>query len=226
VANYHLEPEPLQPPVYPAQVTEWQTSDDVMGGPGGKANEPVLQLVQRTNWLRRFLDAAQQAIVALQGAFAGMLLRVSAIEGLLPTNVVNALGNINNADNLTLGTVATLRLPAALRNSLTRQTLTIRPEDVAVEIDFALGGIVEIEMQNTAPCALSFKNMQPGQAGEIYFTSIFGAPRVMQLPAASPRWELAFPDTRSLVISAKVRSLSYRVLNATLIRAALIRDFT
>jgi hypothetical protein len=225
MSNYHQE---SVTPTYPAQVTEWQTSDDVLGGTGGKANEPILQIVERTRWLKFNLDSALTTIANILAGLTNVLLRISAIESLLPNSTINAIQNINNADNLTTGTVAVPRLPKSVRISVTRQTgLAILPDAITHTINFNSGGIIDIELRNTAPCALSFHadGLEPGASGEIHFTSIFGTSRVVQLPAAAPRWEVAAPDTRNITVSNKPRVLAWRVLDSGLVRATLIRDF-
>ncbi len=222
---FHEKPNP---PIWHDQITEWQTRDDVLGGPGGKANEPPKQLSDNANWLKFYLDSALTTINNILASIANILLRISAIESLLPTSTINALQNINNADNLTQGTVAVARLPKAVRISVTRQpNLAILPDDITFTINFNLGGVIDIELRNTDPCALSFHadGLEPGASGEIHFTSIFGAARVVQLPAASPRWEVAAPDTRNITVTNKVRVLAWRVLSSGLVRATLIRDF-
>lgn len=213
------------PPVFPTQVWELTTDDDVLGGAGGTANRQPKELTERTNWLKYYLNLAQQAIVALQNAFAGMLVRLSSLESLLTPDRVNNITNINDASLLTTGTLANARLSPEIQNSVKIQSVTVRPNDTQLEINFFLGGVVLIELQNTAPCALSFVNASAGQSGELYFTSIFGQNRVIQLPAASPKWEVAFPDTRTLTVST-MRGVAYRVLSPTLIRASVLRDFS
>jgi hypothetical protein len=202
------------PPVFPTQVWELTTDDDVLGGPGGTSNRPQAELTERTNWLKYYLGLAQNAIVALQSSLVALAIRVTSIEA-----VIAAVNATNSAP------ILISRLDPALRNSITTQSVTVRPTDVAFNIDFDLGGIVQVELQNTAPCAFSFANARVGQAGEIYFTSIFGQARVAQMPAASPRFEVAAPDTRTLTTDTVPRGLAYRVLPSGLIRATFIRDF-
>lgn len=219
---YHPE---SSPPVYPTQVTSWQTSDDVLGGDGGKANEPPLQLVERTNWLKYYLSIAQTAITALQAALASLAARVSSIESLLTPTVISSITDITNASLLTSGTLANARLTPEIRNSANFQTLTIAPSDTSVTIDLSVGGIVLVQLQNTAPCAIALTGYTAGQTGEIYFSSIYGTSRTVQMPASLPRVEVAAPDTRNLTVGTLDRALSYRVLPSNLIRATFIRDF-
>lgn len=219
---YHAE---SNPPVYPTQVTQWQEEDDVLGGDGGKANEPPLQLVERTNWLKHYLSIAQTAITALQAALASLALRVTSIESLLTEEVIDSITDITNASLLTSGTLANARLNPELKNSVNFQTVTVLPDDTAISIDLSLGGIVLVELQNTAPCAIALTGYTPGQSGEIYFKSIFGTSRVVQMPASMPKVEVAAPDTRTLTVATLARGLAYRVLPSNIIRATFIRDF-
>lgn len=221
MALYHPE---SNPPVYPTQVTSWQTSDDVLGGDGGKANEPPLQLVERTNWLKYYLSIAQTAITALQAALASLAARVSSLESLLTEPVVDSITNINNASFLTTGTLANARLSPQIRNSVNYQELTVPPSATTFNVDLSLGGIVEIELQNTAPCAFSFTNYTPQQSVEIHFTSIYGTSRTVQLPNALPQVLVAAPDTRIITVVDKVRILTIRVMPGDRFHATFIRD--
>lgn len=68
-------------PDYPAGVYQLETSDPVLGGPGGIANRQAEQLVNRTSWLKAKIDAFIDGTVAVLKATKLATARTLSITG-------------------------------------------------------------------------------------------------------------------------------------------------
>ena len=47
----------LEQPIYEPDIYEIAVTDDVLGGPAGPPNLPLLQLANRTAWLKKAMDS-------------------------------------------------------------------------------------------------------------------------------------------------------------------------
>lgn len=223
---------PSNPPVFPENVPILKTSDPVLGGVGGKANAQAEVLQEQTNWLRKFYLDVASSVVALWAALNAALGRVTALENVVQP-AAGALGDIDDASRLTRGTLNLLRLPRAIINSMTVQRdgtgtiqyLVIEPQMTTFQIDFAKGGIIEIQLQNAQPCNLSFINQEQGQTGELYFKSLLNTPRAVILPGGAPECLVAFPYTRTLTVRQNPCAIAYRVFSPTLMYCTFIPEF-
>jgi hypothetical protein len=80
---------------YPTGVYQWETTDQVLAGVGGIANKPLLDLANRTAWLKANIDAV------LAGGVASFNTRTGAIT-LVSADIAEALGFTPAAPNVGL----------------------------------------------------------------------------------------------------------------------------
>ena len=103
---------------YDATVYQWATTDPITGGPGGIANAPLLNLANRTGWLKGQVTSLLATIAALAGlnspTFTGSPRVPTPAAGdnsTLISDTAFVQETVNGLANISLGGGGTVNLP-------------------------------------------------------------------------------------------------------------------